>query len=57
MDEQSVKEILQDRLKTYKQVESDIQAYNNEMYSVFKKQQQEVSHYESENKRLAEELS
>lgn len=46
----------QERLRTLKQVEADIQAYNNEMYTVFKKQQQQVSHYEGENRKLAEEL-
>ena len=46
----------QERLRTFKQVEADIQAYNKEMYTVFKKQQQQVSHYDAENKKLAEEL-
>lgn len=50
-------DLLAERQRTYKQLEADITAMSNEMYQVFKKQQAEVSKYEKENKRLAEEVS
>ena len=51
------REILQQRIKTYKQLEVDIKSFQDEMSSLFKKQHADVSRYEADNKQLSQEIS